>query len=157
MALSLVKFYKTYFINLKNMHKNIAGLKITTTNENGKSEQDLSKWWENFYQKDFSENLWKIAKNSINYAVYTNYEKDFSEGNYDVYIGKETQNSENSFENILVNWEKFKVFEFEYTSPESVFDAWKTIWENKSLNRAYTYDIEEYYEEGKFRIYISVN
>ena len=55
-----------------------------------------------------------------------------------------------------MDWEKFKVFEFEYASPESVFDAWKTIWENKSLNRAYTYDIEEYYEEGKFRIYISV-
>ena len=138
------------------MHKNIAGLKITTTNENGKSAQDLWKWWENFYQKDFSENLWKIAKNSINYAVYTNYEKDFSEGNYDVYIGKETQNSENNFENILVDWEKFEVFEFEYTSPESVFDAWETIWENKDLNRAYTYDIEEYHEEGKFRIYISV-
>jgi hypothetical protein len=38
-----VKFYKTYFINLKNMYKNIAGLKITTTNENGKSAQDLWK------------------------------------------------------------------------------------------------------------------
>ena len=62
----------------------------------------------------------------------------------------------NNFENILVDWEKFEIFEFEYTSPESVFDAWKTIWENKSLNLAYTYDIEEYYEEGKFRIYISV-
>ena len=49
-----------------------------------------------------------------------------------------------------------EIFEFEYTSPESVFDAWKTIWENKNLNRAYTYDIEEYYEEGKFRIYISI-
>ena len=98
-----------------------------------------------------------IAGNSINYAVYTNYEKDFSEGNYDVYVGRETENSENNFENILVDWEKFEVFEFEYTSPESVFDAWKTIWENKNLNRTYTYDIEEYYKEGKFRIYISVN
>ena len=139
------------------MNKNIAGLKVTTTNKDGKSAQDLYQIWNKFMEKDFIESLQKIAKNPINYAVYTNYEKDFSEGNYDVYIGKETQNSENSFENILVNWEKFKVFEFEYTSPESVFDAWKTIWENKSLNRAYTYDIEEYYEEGKFRIYISVN
>ena len=69
------------------MHKNIAGLKVTTTNKDRKAEHDLWKLWENFYQKDFSENLWKIAKNPINYAVYTNYEKDFSEGNYDVYIG----------------------------------------------------------------------
>ena len=139
------------------MNKNIAGLKVTTTNKDGKSAQDLYQIWNKFMEKDFIESIQKIAKNSINYAVYTNYEKDFSEGNYDVYIGKETQNSENSFENILVDWEKFTVFEFEYTSPESVFDAWKTIWENKDLNRAYTYDIEEYYEEGKFRIYISVN
>ena len=139
------------------MNKNIAGLKVTTTNKDGKSAQDLYQIWNKFMEKDFIESLQKIAKNPINYAVYTNYEKDFSEGNYDVYIGMETQNSENSFENILVDWEKFEVFEFEYTSPESVFDAWKTIWENKSLNRAYTYDIEEYYEEGKFRIYISVN
>ena len=139
------------------MNKNIAGLKVRTTNKDGKSAQDLYQIWNKFMEKDFIESLQKIAKNPINYAVYTNYEKDFSEGNYDVYIGKETQNSENSFENILVDWEKFKVFEFEYASPESVFDAWKTIWENKSLNRAYTYDIEEYYEEGKFRIYISVN
>ena len=115
------------------MHKNIAGLKVTTTNKDRKAEHDLWKLWENFYQKDFFE------------------------GNYDVYVGRETENSENNFENILVDWEKFEIFEFEYTSPESVFEAWKTIWENKNINRAYTYDIEEYYEEGKFRIYISVN
>ena len=139
------------------MNKNIAGLKVTTTNKDGKSAQDLYQIWNKFMEKDFIESLQKIAKNPINYAVYTNYEKDFSEGNYDVYVGRETENSENNFENILVDWEKFEVFEFEYTSPESVFDAWKTIWENKNLNRTYTYDIEEYYKEGKFRIYISVN
>ena len=139
------------------MNKNIAGLKVTTTNKDGKSAQDLYQIWNKFMEKDFIESLQKIAKNPINYVVYTNYEKDFSEGNYDVYVGMETENSENNFENILVDWEKFEIFEFEYTSPESVFDAWKTIWENKDLNRAYTYDIEEYYEEGKFRIYISVN
>ena len=138
------------------MNKNIAGLKVTTTNKDGKSAQDLYQIWNKFMEKDFIESLQKIAKNPINYVVYTNYEKDFSEGNYDVYVGMETENSENNFENILVDWEKFEIFEFEYTSPESVFDAWKTIWENKDLNRAYTYDIEEYYEEGKFRIYISV-
>ena len=139
------------------MNKNIAGLKVTTTNKDGKSAQDLYQIWNKFMEKDFIESIQKIAKNSINYAVYTNYEKDFFEGNYDVYVGRETENSENNFENILVDWEKFEIFEFEYTSPESVFDAWKTICENKDLNRAYTYDIEEYYEEGKFRIYISVN
>ena len=138
------------------MNKNIAGLKVRTTNKDGKSAQDLYQIWNKFMEKDFIESIQKIAKNSINYAVYTNYEKDFFEGNYDVYVGRETENSENNFENILVDWEKFEIFEFEYTSPESVFDAWKTIWENKSLNRTYTYDIEEYYEEGKFRIYISV-
>lgn len=139
------------------MNKNIAGLKVTTTNKDGKSAQDLYQIWNKFMEKDFIESLQKIAKNPINYAVYTNYEKDFSEGNYDVYVGRETENSENNFENILVDWEKFEIFEFEYTSPESVFEAWKTIWENKNINRAYTYDIEEYYAEGKFRIYISVN
>ncbi len=139
------------------MNKNITGLKVRTTNKDGKSAQDLYQIWNKFMEKDFIESIQKIAKNSINYAVYTNYEKDFFEGNYDVYVGRETENSENNFENILVDWEKFEIFEFEYTSPESVFDAWKTIWENKSLNRTYTYDIEEYYEEGKFRIYISVN
>lgn len=139
------------------MNKNIAGLKVTTTNKDEKSAQDLYQIWNKFMEKDFIESLQKIAKNPINYAVYTNYEKDFSEGNYDVYVGRETENSENNFENILVDWEKFEIFEFEYTSPESVFEAWKTIWENKNINRAYTYDIEEYYAEGKFRIYISVN
>ena len=139
------------------MNKNITGLKVRTTNKDGKSAQDLYQIWNKFMEKDFIESIQKIAKNSINYAVYTNYEKDFFEGNYDVYVGREIENSENNFENILVDWEKFEIFEFEYTSPESVFDAWKTIWENKSLNRTYTYDIEEYYEEGKFRIYISVN
>lgn len=109
------------------MYKNIAGLKVTTTNKDGKAERDLWKLWENFYQKDFRESIQKIAKIPVNYAVYTNYEKDFYEGNYDVYVGMETENSENNFENILVDWEKFEVFEFEYTSPESVFDAWKTI------------------------------
>jgi hypothetical protein len=48
---------KYLFNNFKNMHKNIAGLKVTTTNKDRKAEHDLWKLWENFYQKDFSENL----------------------------------------------------------------------------------------------------
>lgn len=140
------------------MKKIITGLKTTTTNENNQSMIDLGKIWGKFFEEKYPEVLGKFAQNNKIYAVYTNYEKDFKEGNYDFYLGVETAEKQVDFEDIEVTEDNFEVFEFNYQKPEDTIEAWKSIWSNSDLNRSYTFDIEEYdYENEKLKIYISVN
>lgn len=139
------------------MKKIIMGLKTTTTNENNQAVQDLGAIWEKFFGEKYNEILAKYSQTNKVYAVYTNYENDFQTGNYDFYLGVETTEKQDAFENIEIPETQFKTFTFAYKKPEDTFEAWKTIWANTKLNRSYTFDIEEYdYEKENLKIYISV-
>lgn len=139
------------------MKKIITGLKITTTNENNQAITDLENIWNKFFEEKYNEKLQKFAKNEKIYTVYTNYKWDFSKWNYDFYIWVETEEEKIEFENIKISENKFKIFEFSYKKPSDTIRAWKTIWENKKIQRSYTFDIEEYdYENQSLKIYISV-
>lgn len=53
----------------------IIGISIETTNENGKSSEDLGKLWEQFY----SENIPNLINNKEGdeiYSIYTDYKSD---------------------------------------------------------------------------------
>ncbi len=140
------------------MKKIITGLKTTTTNENNQAMQDLGNIWNIFFAEKYNEKLKDFAQNNKVYAVYTNYKGDFKSGDYDFYLGVETNSIQKDFENIEVVEENFEVFEFPYQKPEGTIEAWKTIWSNTELERKYSFDLEEYdYENGKLKIYISVN
>lgn len=139
------------------MNKIITGIKTTTTNENNQAMIDLGNIWEKFFSENYPEFLGKFAENNKIYAVYTNYEKDFKEGNYDFYLGVEAGEKQADFENIEIAETQFEVFEFSYQKPTDTVEAWKTIWAKTDLQRSYTFDIEEYdYEKGSLKIYISV-
>ena len=68
------------------INKHIIGLKITTTNENNQAQEDINQLRKSFYDQANAE-LQTFKKEPYTYVVYTNYQGDFQQGNYDCYLG----------------------------------------------------------------------
>ncbi len=130
------------------MNKTIYWYKIRTTNAGYQSAHDMQKLWEKFMSHN------PEMSNKI-YVVYTNYENK-DQGFYDVYIWLE-ENFLYFSEKININIDKFLEFESEYYSPDDIMKIWKDIWEDSSLNRRYSYDVEEYdFVNNSVKIYLSI-
>ena len=137
------------------INKHIIGLKITTTNENNQAQEDLVQLWKSFYDQANAE-LQTVKKEPYTYAVYTNYQWDFEQGNYDCYLGVASESTLTGFESCDIKLEKYQIFDFPYHSPQDTVEARKTIWSNQSLKRAYLADLEIYdLEHNRLQIIIS--
>ena len=135
----------------------ISWLFVRTTNENNKASEDLGNLWWEFIQKDLKSEFWENIVSPLVYVVYTNYENDFKKWDYDVYIWFKVKEKTSDFPSILVEEEKFQIFEFDYNSVEDIAEAWKKIWAMTDLPRKDSFDVEEYdFENKKFKIYISL-
>ena len=126
----------------------IIGIEIETTNENGKSAEDLGKLWKQFY----SENVPSKIPNKISdeiYSIYTDYESDYK-GKYKTIIGQRVS-SLDKVPNELIGREfnggKYQKFVAKGQMPNAVIESWQEIWaKDKELNRKYTADFEVYGE-----------
>lgn len=137
------------------INKHIIGVKITTTNENNQAQEDLAQLWKNFYDQANAE-LQTVKKEPYTYVVYTNYQWDFQQGNYDCYLGVASESSLTGFASCDIKLEKYQIFDFPYYSPQDTFEARKTIRSNQSLKRAYLADLEIYdFEHNRLQIIIS--
>ena len=137
------------------INKHIIGLKITTTNENNQAQEDLAQLWKSFYDQANAK-LQTIQKEPYTYVVYTNYQWDFQQGNYDCYLGVASESTLTGFESFNIKLENYQVFDFPYYSPQDTFEARKTIRSNQSLKRAYLADLEIYdFEQNRLQIIIS--
>lgn len=137
------------------INKHIIGLKITTTNENNQAQEDLVQLWKSFYDQANTE-LQTVKKEPYTYVVYTNYQWDFKQGNYDCYLGVASESSLTGFASCDIKLEKYQIFDFPYYSPQDTFEARKTIRSNQSLKRAYLADLEIYdFEHNRLQIIIS--
>lgn len=137
------------------INKHIIGVKITTTNENNQAQEDLAQLWKNFYDQANAE-LQTVKKEPYTYVVYTNYQWDFEQGNYDCYLGVASESSLTGFASCDIKLEKYQIFDFPYYSPQDTFEARKTIRSNQSLKRAYLADLEIYdFEHNRLQIIIS--
>lgn len=137
------------------INKHIIGLKITTTNENNQAQEDLVQLWKSFYDQANAE-LQTVKKEPYTYVVYTNYQWDFEQGNYDCYLGVASESTLTRFASCDINLEKYQIFDFPYYRPQDTFEARKTIRSNQSLKRAYLADLEIYdFEHNRLQIIIS--
>lgn len=137
------------------INKHIIGLKITTTNENNQAQEDLVQLWKSFYDQENAE-LQTVKKEPYTYVVYTNYQWDFEQGNYDCYLGVASESTLTGFASCDIKLEKYQIFGFPYYSPQDTVEARKTIWSNQSLKRAYLADLEIYdFEHNRLQIIIS--
>lgn len=120
--------------------KHIYGKQVRTNNQNTNVILNL---WEEFLRLDLKGDV---------YAVYNNYESDFTE-DYDLHIGTEEEFKNAS--NVTIPAGDYHVIEVDPTVPNAVYSAWVEIW-SSDLNRAYTTDFEFYAKDGSVKIFLSI-
>lgn len=118
----------------------LIGLKIRTTNENGRAMQDISALWQRFMSTQF---LGKLSDKI--YVAYYEYEKDFTKP-YSCLIGYEVGEETpipDGFDSHTLPSANYKIFETKGPLPNSIIDLWQEIWQTP-LSRSYQTDFEVY-------------
>ncbi len=129
----------------------IIGIATRSTNENGKSAEDLGKLWEQFYTEKIPSQIANKISDDI-YAIYTDYASDYR-GTYTCIIGLKVKTLDKIPEG-LVGREfkkgKYERFLAKGPMPNAVIDVWKEIWwKDKELKRNYIADFEVYGDKSK--------
>lgn len=142
--------------------KIVEGILVNTTNQNGKSIQDIANMWQKFFQ----DGVYDRIENKLNgktIGLYTDYEGDYTKP-YNFVVGCEVSNQSQSTDNRVVKVipkGKYAKFVIHGDVQNSVGKAWQEIW-NMDLKRKYTCDFEEYqnnYEDmqnQEIHIYIAI-
>ena len=124
--------------------KIVEGISIKTTNQGGKSIQDIGMTW----QKLFTEGVYDNIQNKVNnktIGLYTKYEGDYT--NPYVFIAGAEVNQKakvnEELESIVIPKGKYAKFVITGDVQNSVGQAWQEIW-NMDLKRKYNCDFEEY-------------
>ena len=142
--------------------KIITGIRIKTTNQDGKAMQDIGMTW----QKLFTDGIYEKIPNKINgktIGLYTEYEGDYTKP-YTFIAGAEVSREEQSGEKIestIISKGKYAKFIIIGDVQNSVGQAWQEIW-NMNLKRKFTCDFEEYQNNSKdmqkqeIHIYIAI-
>lgn len=142
--------------------KIIEGIGIKTTNQEGKSIQDIGALW----QKFFTEGIYGKIENKLNnktIGLYTEYEGDYTKPYKFIVcseVNKKSTNPENRITKTIPKG-KYAKFVIKGDVQKSVGQAWQEIWE-MNLDRKYTYDFEEYQnntedmQNQEIHIYIAI-
>ncbi|AXY11196.1 AraC family transcriptional regulator (plasmid) [Bacillus thuringiensis LM1212] len=120
--------------------KHIYGKRIRTNNQN--TDALLGLW----------EEILRLNLKGDVYAVYNNYESDFT-GDYDLQIGTEEKFIDES--SVIIPAGNYHVVEVDNTDPQGVFNAWVDIWKS-DIKRAYKTDFQFHSKDGSIRIFLSV-
>ena len=142
--------------------KIVEGLEVKTTNENGKSIQDIANMWQTF----FMQGIYEKIENKVNgktIGLYTDYEKDYTKPYNFVACTEVSENSKNMENRVVKVIPKGKYAKFVIYGDvqNAVGQAWQEIWK-MDLNRKYTCDFEEYQNNSndmqnqEIHIYIAV-
>ena len=142
--------------------KIVEGIEVKTTNENGKSIQDIANMWQTFFMQGIYE---KIANkvNDKTIGLYTDYEKDYTKPYNFVVCTEVSENSKNMENRVVKVIPKGKYAKFVIYGDvqNAVGQAWQEIWK-MDLNRKYTCDFEEYQNNSndmqnqEIHIYIAI-
>ncbi len=143
--------------------KVITGIRIKTTNQDGRAMQDIGITW----QRLFADGIYNKIPNKVNgktIGLYTEYEGDYTKP-YTFIAGaevsKEVQIGE-EIESIIIPKGKYAKFVITGDVQNSVGQAWQEIW-NMDLKRKYTCDFEEYQnnsedmQKQEIHIYIALD
>lgn len=124
--------------------KVVSGIKVKTTNQNGKAIQDIGITW----QKLFTGEIYEKIQNKVNnktIGLYTEYEGDYTKPYIFIAGAEVSQKVESNKEIVSKVIPKGKYAKFVITGDvqNSVGQAWQEIW-NMDLKRKCTCDFEEY-------------
>ena len=142
--------------------KIVEGLEVKTTNENGRSIQDIANMWQTF----FMQGIYDKVENKVNgktIGLYTDYEKDYTKPYNFVACTEVSENSKNVENRVVkvIPKGKYAKFVIHGDVQNAVGQAWQEIWK-MDLNRKYICDFEEYQNNSndmqnqEIHIYIAV-
>lgn len=128
----------------------VAGIAVTTTNENGQSAIDIPRLWEKFFSENIIDNIPNRVNDAI-YCIYTDYELDYTRP-YTTILGCRVDNVDDMPDGLrgkIIPAGKYLPFTAEGKMEDGiVFEEWKKIW-GTDLPRAYTADFEIYGDESR--------
>ena len=121
--------------------KRVEGIGIKTSNENGKSVQDIGKLWQKFFAEGEYDKIEHKA-NQKTIGLYTDYEGDYTKPYYFMVGCEVEKESQNRMMKIIPKG-KYAKFVIKGDVQKSVGEAWGKIWQ-MDLKRKYDCDFEEY-------------
>ncbi|MGV7105013.1 GyrI-like domain-containing protein [Flavobacterium sp. U410] len=136
----------------------IIGISTRTINTNGQSAIDIETLWQKFWGEEIQNHIPNKINNDI-YAVYTEYESDFT-GEYTTIIGLPVSSLEDipiDMVGINIETNNYQKIVSKGKMPEAIGNTWLEIWADKELDskRAYKADFsihgEKYYEGDNAR------
>ena len=121
----------------------VAGIKTKTTNQEGKSVQDIGATWKKLFAEGIYERIQGKA-NGKTIGLYTEYEGDYTKP-YTFIAGVKVHKKAEDKEivNTVIPKGKYAKFVIIGDMQNSVGQAWQEIW-NMDLKRKYICDFEEY-------------
>lgn len=128
----------------------VIGLKVTTTNENGKSAEDIGQLWQKFMSEGMSGKIPNLINSEI-LSIYCDYEGDYTKP-YDTILGCKVSSLDVIPEGMV--GQEFSGGDYaKFTAKGNltkgvVYNAWIEIW-NTDLNRTYLADYEIYGENAQ--------
>lgn len=142
----------------------IIGITTQISNNNGQAIKDLGELWRQFFGESLIAKIPNAISSNI-YAVYTDYESDFT-GKYTTIIGLEVASLDEIPEGMVgreFQPQTFKKYIAKGELYEAVGKTWTEIWNDDiNLNRTYNYDYELYTDkaqnpmDAEIEIYIGV-
>lgn len=121
--------------------KRVEGIGIKTSNENGKSVQDIGKLWQKFFAEGEYDKIEHKA-NQKTIGLYTDYEGDYTKPYYFMVGCEVEKESQNRMMKIIPKGKYAKIV-IKGDVQKSVGEAWGKIWQ-MDLKRKYDCDFEEY-------------
>lgn len=127
---------------------NVIGISVRTTNENGKSGEDIPALWNQFMSEEVRNKIPGKVSETL-FCIYTDYEKDHTKP-YTTIVGCEVESLDFIPENMVgksIEKTEYEQFTAKGNLNEGiVFNKWLEIW-NSGLNRSFTTDFEVYDEK----------
>lgn len=143
----------------------IIGIELRTTNDDGRSFQEIPPFWAHFMQ----ENCMGQIPNKLNddiYAVYTNFENPGknNKGLYSLIIGCSVDANSNlvlphGFTRVTIPAGCYRVFPVEKGRHDNVGEVWQSIWaisDNEKLDWKFSCEFERYRTTGEIDIFIGI-
>ncbi len=135
---------------MKIQKTNIIGIAIRTTNEHGKSAEDIGQLWNRFLSENIADKIPNKLESSI-YSIYTDYESDHTKP-YTTILGCPVSDFDNVPEGMVtktIEAGEYKQYTVKGNIHENiVYNAWLKIW-NNDIPRAYTADFEVYGDKAQ--------
>jgi len=128
----------------------IIGISVRTTNENGKSGEDIPALWNKFMSEEIQHKIPNTVSPDI-FCIYTDYEKDHTKP-YTTILGCKVENLD--FIPQGMTGKTIESADYEQLiakgnlSDGVVYNKWLEIW-NSDLNRSFTADFEVYGEKAQ--------